>query len=38
MKHIKDVKIDLSTLNEVTIDNDGIYKDEDLNLTISSII
>ena len=38
MKYIEDAKIDLSTLKEVTIDIDGIYKDEDLNLTISSII
>ncbi len=38
MKYIEEVKIDLSTLKEVTIDNDGIYEDKDLNLTISSII
>ncbi len=31
MKYIEKVKIDLSTLKEVTIDIDGIYKDEDLN-------
>ena len=38
MKYIEDVKIDLSTLKEATIDIDGIYKNEDLNLTISNRI
>ena len=35
MKHIEDAKIDLSTLKEVIIDIDGIYEEEDLNLTIT---
>ena len=37
MKYIEKVKIDLSTLKEVTIDIDGIYEDKDLNLTISRV-